>query len=159
MSLLKHSPLLSSNRNTPVFYDTFFLAFLHVLQFLVTQLCPSLCDAIDCALPGSSVHRDSPGKNTGVGCYPLLQGIFPTQGSNPHLLCLLHWQAGSLPLAPPDKESAGNSGDLGFIPRLGRSLWGGNGDPLPCSCLGNPMDRGTWWASHSHRVPTESETT
>ena len=34
---------------------------------------------------------DSPGKNTGVGCHAILQGIFPTQGSNPHLLCLLHW--------------------------------------------------------------------
>ena len=33
-----------------------------------------------------------PGKNTGVGCHFLLQGIFLTQGSNPHLLCLLHWQ-------------------------------------------------------------------
>ena len=33
----------------------------------------------------------------------LLQGIFPTQGLNPHLLCLLHWHAGSLPLAPPGK--------------------------------------------------------
>ena len=42
-------------------------------------------------------------KNTGMGCHFLLQGIFPTQGSNPGLLCLLHWQAGSLPLAPPGK--------------------------------------------------------
>ena len=41
---------------------------------------------------------DFPGKNTGVGCCALLQGIFPTQGSNPCLLCLLHWQADSLPL-------------------------------------------------------------
>ena len=41
---------------------------------------------------------DPLGKNAGVGCHCLLQGIFPTQGSNPHLLCLLHWQAGSLPL-------------------------------------------------------------
>jgi len=32
--------------------------------------------------PGSSVQGDSPGKNTGVGCHALLQGIFPTQGSN-----------------------------------------------------------------------------
>ena len=32
-----------------------------------------------------------------------LQGIFPTQGSNSRLLCLLHWQAGSLPLVPPEK--------------------------------------------------------
>jgi len=37
---------------------------------------------MDCSLPGSSVHGDSPGKNTGVGCHALLQGIFPTQGSN-----------------------------------------------------------------------------
>ena len=41
---------------------------------------------------------DSPGKNTRVGCHFLLQGIFPTQGLNPRLLCLLHWQADSLPL-------------------------------------------------------------
>ena len=39
-----------------------------------------------------------------MGCHVLLQGIFPTQGSNPRLLCLLHWQPGSLPLAPPGKS-------------------------------------------------------
>ena len=38
---------------------------------------------------------NSLGKNTGVGCHALLQGIFLTQGENPHLLCLLHWQVGS----------------------------------------------------------------
>ena len=48
---------------------------------------------------------DSSGKNTGVGCYALFQGIFPTQGSNPHLLCLVHWWVSSLPLAPPWKET------------------------------------------------------
>ena len=41
---------------------------------------------MDCSSPGSSVHRDSPGRNTGVGCHALLQGIFPTQESNPGLL-------------------------------------------------------------------------
>ena len=46
---------------------------------------------------------DSPGKYTGAGCHALLQGIFPTQGSNPGLLCFLHWQVGSLPLLPPGK--------------------------------------------------------
>ena len=46
---------------------------------------------------------DSPGKNTGVGCHALLQGIFPTQRLNLCLLCLLHWQVGSLPLASPGK--------------------------------------------------------
>ena len=40
---------------------------------------------MDCSLPGSSVHGDSPGKNTGMGCHALLQGIFPTQESNPGL--------------------------------------------------------------------------
>ena len=37
-----------------------------------------------------------------MGCHALLQGIFPTQGSN-HVSCLLHWQAGSLPLVPPGR--------------------------------------------------------
>ena len=52
---------------------------------LVTQSCPTLCDPMDCNLPGSSVHGDSPSKNHGVGFHALLQGIFPTQGSNPGL--------------------------------------------------------------------------
>ena len=38
-----------------------------------------------CNPQGSSVHGDSPGKSTGMGCHVLLQGIFPTQGSNPGL--------------------------------------------------------------------------
>ena len=50
---------------------------------------------------------DSPDKNTGVGCHFLLQGIFPIQESNLPLLRLLHWQAGSLPLAPPRKPDVG----------------------------------------------------
>ena len=45
-----------------------------------------LCDPMDYSLPGSSAHGDSPGKNTGKGCHALLQGIFPTQGSNPSIL-------------------------------------------------------------------------
>ena len=44
-----------------------------------------------------------PGNNTGASCYFVLQGIFPTQGSNPPLLGLLHWPVGSLPLALPGK--------------------------------------------------------
>ena len=74
---------------------------------LVTQSCLTRCDPMDCSLPGSSVHGDSPGKNTGVDCHALLQGIFPTQGSNPCLLCLLHWQVGSLPLGKPKARTSG----------------------------------------------------
>ena len=56
----------------------------------VAQSCPTLCNPVDCSLPGSSLHGilppwDSPGKNTGVGCHFLLQGIYLTQGSNPGL--------------------------------------------------------------------------
>ena len=45
----------------------------------------SLWDPTDWSQPGSSVHGDSPGKNTGLVCHALLQGIFPTQGLNPGL--------------------------------------------------------------------------
>ena len=51
---------------------------------LVAQSCPTLCNPMNCSPPGSSVHGDSPGKNTRVGCHALLCG-FPTQGSNPGL--------------------------------------------------------------------------
>ena len=52
---------------------------------LVAQSYLTLCDPVDITPPGSSVHGGSPGMNTGVGCHALLQGIFPTQGSNPGL--------------------------------------------------------------------------
>ena len=68
-----------------------------------------------------------PGKNTGVDCHFLLQGIFPTQGWNPLLLCLLHWQAGSSPLVPP----------------LRATTWLFNLDPAcaqSCPTLFDPLD-------------------
>ena len=67
------------------------------------QSCLTLCNTMDCSLPGSSVHGDSPGKNTGVGCNFLLQGTFLTQESNLCRLCFMHWQAASLPLMPHGK--------------------------------------------------------
>ena len=67
----------------------------------IAQSGPNLCDPMDCSLPGSSVHGDSPGKNTGVGCHFLLQGIFQNQGSNPCLLhgrhILYHWDTWEVP--------------------------------------------------------------
>ena len=58
---------------------------------------------MNCSPPGSSVHGIFQTRYWSALPF-LLQGIFPTQGSNPHLLCLLHWQADSLPLAPPGKH-------------------------------------------------------
>ena len=58
------------------------------VKVLVAQLCLTLCNPMDCSLPGSSVHGIFQGKNTGVSWHFLLQGIFPNLRSNPHLLCL-----------------------------------------------------------------------
>ena len=45
------------------------------------------------------------------------------------------------------EEYACNVGDLGSMPGLGRCPGGGHGNPFQCSCLGNPMNRGAWWAT------------
>ena len=55
----------------------------------VAQSCPTLCNPMDCSLPGSSVHEISQARmgshSSGLGCHSLLQGTFTTQGSNPVL--------------------------------------------------------------------------
>ena len=65
-----------------------------------TQLLLSVCLFVT---PWAEAHQASLSKNGGVGCHCLLQGIFLSQGLNPHLLGLLHWLEDSLPLAPPVK--------------------------------------------------------
>ena len=72
------------------------------------------------------LSMDSPGKNTGVGCHALLQGIFQTQGSN---LRLLHWQAGSLQLAPL------GSPNFSSVAQLCPTLC----DPMDCRTPGFPV--------------------
>ena len=54
----------------------------HFMVVLVAQSCSTLCDPTDCNPLGFSVQKDSPGKDTGVGCHSLLLEIFPTQESN-----------------------------------------------------------------------------
>ena len=65
---------------------------------LVTQSCQTLCDPMDCSLPGSSVHGDSPGQNTEVGSCSCLQGNLPNPGIKPRSPTL---QADSLLSEPP----------------------------------------------------------
>ena len=65
--------------------DICFIIYLHESESEVTQSCLTLCNPMDCSLSGSSVHGIFPGKSAGVDCHCLLQGIFPTQGSNPGL--------------------------------------------------------------------------
>ena len=76
---------------------------------MLTQSCRALSDPKNCSQPGSSVHGDSPGKNTRVGYHALLQGIFPTQGSNRGL-----W-VDSLPSEPPVKPENTGVGSLSLL--------------------------------------------
>ena len=64
--------------------------------------CAALCNSMTVAHQ-APLSMNFSGKNTRVGCHFLLQGIFPTQRSNPHLLHFPHWQVDSLPLVPPGK--------------------------------------------------------
>jgi len=81
---------------------------------------------------------DSPGKSTGVDHFALLQGIFLTQGLNPRLLSVLHWQAGSLPLSPPGKPTWGlrtcekkeKMGPRGVLGPAKRRKWDFLGGPV-----------------------------
>ena len=65
----------------------------HAVLCLAAQPCPTLCDPMNCSPPGTSVHGDSPGKKTEVGCHALLPGIFLPQGLNtglPHCRQILY---------------------------------------------------------------------
>ena len=103
---------------------------------------------MDCSLLGSSVHGDSPSKNTGVSYHDLLQGIFPSQELNQSLLHFrwilyyLNFQ-GSLYIYTYRL--------LALVPGLGRSSGGGHGNLCHYTCLENPMDRESWRAI-VHRV-------
>ena len=82
--------------------DSSYTMYVHVCMYtcavlyLGSQPCPTLCNPMDCRLPGSSIHVIFPDTDIGLGCPVLLQGIFPTHGLK---LCLLYWQGGSLPLS------------------------------------------------------------
>ena len=80
--------------------------------------------------------------------------ISEDQGQN---ICLPS-RAQGFPGGSDTKESACNAGDMSLIPGLGRSPGKGDINPPQCSCLGNPMDRGAWWAS-VHGVAKELDMT
>ena len=70
----------------------------------------------------------------------------------------MYGQLGASLVAQMVKNLSANAGDLGLIPGLGRSPGEGNGNLVQYSCLGNPMDRGSWWAT-VHGVSKESDMT
>ena len=77
------------------------------LKVVINCVCVCVCVCVYTCLHAQLCLStwNFPGENTGVGCHFLLWGIFLTQGSNPHLLCFLHWQADCLPTAPSGKAS------------------------------------------------------
>ena len=121
--------------------------------------CVRLCDPIDCSPPGSSVHGNSPGKNTGVGCGALLQGIFPTQESTPCFLCLLHWQMGSLPAAPrgnPKRyhrtHQVFRKATVSFVSPSPKSSL----SPAPCCLISRLSPHHSWSSGTCSRLPVSA---
>ena len=127
---------------------------IHVCRAVRSHSVMSISNPMDCSPPGSSVPGASPGKNTGEGCHVLLQGIFPTQGSNPglphcrqilyHLTYqgsprILEWVAypfskgSSWPRNQTRQESSSNTGDLDLSPWSGR-FPGREWQPTPYFC-------------------------
>ena len=81
--ILKHFSF--PHKKSSTYYQSFpVIPSVFTVLCLVAQSCLTLCDPRDRS-PSGSAHGDSSGKNTGVGCHALPQGIFPTQGSNPGL--------------------------------------------------------------------------
>ena len=79
---------------------------------VVTQVCLTLCNPMDCSPPGSPVHGDSPGQNTGVSCHALSPGDLPSPGIEPRPPAL---QADSLPSEPPGKPRNTGVGSLSLL--------------------------------------------
>ena len=96
---------------------------------------------------------DSRGKNAGVGCHLLLQGIFRTQGLNMHFLHLLLWQTASLPLAPPQDKDC-----FPEVKGKDQVLFCCYSVVQSCLTLGNPMDCSTPGFPVLHYLPEFAQT-
>ena len=122
----------------------------HYYNSLVAQLCLTLCNSMDFASPpDSSVQGIIQARILEWVSIPFSRG-FSDLGIQSRL---------GFPGGPDSKKSAWNTGDLGLIPGSGRFTREGNGHTLQHSCLGNPMDGGTWQTIQSmglQRVRTES---
>ena len=140
---------------------------------LVAQLCPALCDPMDCNPPGSSVHeifqarilewvaisfsnawkwkvkvkllsRVRPSATPWTAALVRQVKRMVTTGLKTVIWSPIRWNE---PVVIDSKESARNAGDLGLIPRSGRSPEEGNSYSHQYSCLENSMDRGAWRAT------------
>ena len=107
-----------------------------MLLCLVTQLCPTLANPMNCSPPGSSVHGCSPGKNIDQTQVSYIAGRFFTIWAAREAHIYIGAQrVKDLP------ANAGQSEDVGLIPGSGRSPGEGKGSPLQYFYLENPVDR------------------
>ena len=129
----------------------------------VAQSCPTLSDSMDCSPPGSSIRGIFQARVLASHTISAVAQVLPTH----NLICLISLfkpfngslsrvaqsitfisaslVAQSVKNPPAMQQTACNAGDS--VSRSGRSHREGNSNPLQCSCLGNPMDRGAWWAT------------
>ena len=132
-----------------------------VCMFLVSQSYLTLCNPMDCIPWGSSVHGDSPGKNTRVGCHALLQGIFQTEGLNlglvhcrwilyclshqkPAILCNIKWEKMGFPGDTSGKEctcQCRRHKRHRFHPRVGKIPWKRAWQPAPVFLPGESREQ------------------
>ena len=116
--IAKRLSLCSSIRKWPTaFFSLLPLLFLRLIPVTITAVLP-----LPAVIPSTTI----PSTAIAIATYY-------------YCVWLSRWLSG--------KESACHAGDAGAVPGLGRSPGEGNGNPLHYSCLGNPMDRGGWWAT------------
>ena len=107
--LCKNNYLMGVQHGCMYIYVAMCVCFTHIKYVCIHIVCmcsqswPSVCDPMVCSPPGSSVPGISQARILEWVAIFLLQGVFPTQWSNPHLLHLLHWQVDSFTIAPPGK--------------------------------------------------------
>ena len=90
----------------------FKVLYIYTVLCLVAQICLTLCDSMDCSPPGSSIHGNSPEKNTGVGCHALFRGNLPNPRTEPWSPAL---QVDSLPSETPQKPRNTGVGRLSLL--------------------------------------------
>ena len=141
-------------------YRSVVLNFLEINSYELYYICTHICKGVFLTFYSSFRDTSSPRKHRAHWSHrnDNIQGEY-VEGDERRT------QAGELsdislgfPGGAEVKASACSVGDLGSIPGSGRSPGEGNGNPLQYSCLGNPKDRGVWWAT-VHGVPKKSDTT
>ena len=163
--------LTTHHRDTGAVLSHWVMSRIQVL-YLVAQSCLTLCYPLDCSPPGSSVHGDSPGKNTGVSYHALHQGIFPTQRSNPglpHCRWITSWTKEAqeywsgyprADLPDPGIESRSSALQASSLPtelpwKPDANTKSSREPPEPFQSFWHPVSQGLWRQTWSPHLPPQ----